>query len=95
MNIAALWKLPLIFVCENNGYSEFSPTEAVTAGRIFERAKPFGIPTLELDGNDLDEGWTLAAEAIARARRGDGPTFIEARTYRFHGHVEGEAGFSA
>lgn len=93
MNIAALWNLPLIFVCENNGYSEFSATDAVTAGRIFERARPFGIPTLELDGNDLTEVSAGAVAAIARARRGEGPTFIEANTYRFHGHVEGEAGF--
>ncbi len=93
MNIAALWKLPLLFVCENNGYSEFSATSTVTAGRIADRAKPFAIPTIEVDGNDLAAVWAAARDALGRARQGEGPTFIEANTYRFHGHVEGEAGF--
>jgi len=93
LNIAALWKLPLIFICENNGYSEFSPTRAVTAGAIVDRAKPFGIPAIAIDGNDVDEVSDAARELIARARADEGPGFIEAHTYRFHGHVEGESLF--
>jgi pyruvate dehydrogenase E1 component alpha subunit len=93
LNIAALWQLPLLFVCENNGYCEFSPTAAVTAGAIVDRARPYGIPAVAIDGNDIGGVVATAGEMIARARTGGGPGFIEARTYRFHGHVEGEALF--
>lgn len=93
LNISALWQLPLIFVCENNGFSEFSPSDTVLAGAISDRAAPFGIPALTPDGNDVTAVWQAAHEAVARARDGDGPTLIEARTYRFHGHVEGEGAF--
>jgi TPP-dependent pyruvate/acetoin dehydrogenase alpha subunit len=93
LNIAALWDLPLILCCENNGFSEFSPSAAVNSGEIADRAKPFGVPAMTVDGNDLIAVWQTADEAIARARSGNGPTLIEARTYRFHGHVEGEKGF--
>lgn len=95
LNIAALWRLPLMFVCENNGYSEFSPTASVTAGAIADRATAFGVPRAVIDGNSLDDVWDKAGEAVLRARSGEGPTFIEARTYRFHGHVEGESAFLA
>ncbi len=91
LNIASLWRLPVIFVCENNGYSEFSPTETVTAGGIADRAKPFGIPTWTIDGNDLTEVWRTGAKATAHAREGEGPAFIEARTYRYSGHFSAEA----
>jgi pyruvate dehydrogenase E1 component alpha subunit len=93
LNIAALWKLPVVFVCENNFYSEFSPVGNVIAGEIVDRAKPYGIPAVAVDGNDLAAVWAAAGEAIGRARAGGGPGFIEARTYRFHGHVEGETAF--
>jgi pyruvate dehydrogenase E1 component alpha subunit len=93
LNIAALWKLPVVFVCENNFYSEFSPVGNVIAGEIVDRAKPYGIPAVAVDGNDLAAVWAAAGEAIGRARAGRGPGFIEARTYRFHGHVEGETAF--
>lgn len=93
LNIAALWKLPLVLCCENNGFSEFSPSAAVNAGAIADRAKPFGVPAMTVDGNDLFAMWQTAEEAVTRARNGGGPTFIEARTYRFHGHVEGEKAF--
>lgn len=93
LNVAALWKLPLLLVCENNGYSEFSRSDAVTAGGIAERAQPYGIPWVRIDGNDLLEVWRTAGEAIGRARRGEGPTFIEAMTYRQRGHVETENSF--
>ena len=90
LNIAALWRLPLIFVCENNGYCEFSPTDTVTAGAIDARAAAFGIPSDAIDGNDVEPVWRTADAAIARARRGDGPSFIEAQTYRLRGHAEAE-----
>lgn len=93
LNMAALWQLPLILCCENNGYSEFSPSSAVNSGKIAERATPFGVPSLVIHGNDLLEVWQAADEAIVRARGGGGPTLIEAKTYRFHGHVEGEKAF--
>jgi len=93
LNVASLWHLPLIFVCENNRYSEFSATATVTAGSIVDRAKPFGVPAFVIDGNDLEAVWRIAAHAVQRARAGAGPTFIEAQTYRFHGHVEGETAF--
>jgi pyruvate dehydrogenase E1 component alpha subunit len=93
LNLAALWKLPLLLVCENNGYSEFSRSDAVTAGHIAERAQPYGVPSVRIDGNDLLEVWAAAGEAVGRARRGEGPTFIEALTYRQRGHVETENSF--
>ena len=93
LNISALWKLPLVLVCENNGYSEFSPTRAVISGNIADRGAAYGVPSVAVDGNDVAAMWQAAHEAVDRARSGGGPTLIEARTYRFHGHVEGEAGF--
>ena len=93
LNLGALWKLPLVFVCENNGYSEYTPSPAVTAGVIADRARPYGIPGIVIDGNDLKEVWSVAGAAIERARRGEGPTLIEARTYRMRGHIEAEAAF--
>lgn len=93
LNIAALWKLPLVLVCENNGFSEFSPTATVTAGSIADRALPYGVAAEAFDGNDLLTVWRAAANALDRARRGDGPTLLEARTYRLRGHVEAEVSF--
>lgn len=93
LNIAALWRLPLILVCENNGYSEFSPTASVTAGEIWNRATPFGVPGRPVDGNDISEVWAAAGEAIERARSGGGATLLEMRTYRLRGHVEAEKSF--
>jgi pyruvate dehydrogenase E1 component alpha subunit len=91
LNIAALWRLPLVFVCENNGFSEFTPAAEVTAGRIADRARAFAVPVAEVDGNDVSAVWGAAAAAIARARDGGGPSFIEARTYRIQGHFEAES----
>lgn len=92
-NIAVLWKLPLILVCEYNGYSEFSASSTVNAGEIADRARAFGIPTEVIDGNDVEAVWTSAGIAIERARKGEGPSFIEAKTYRLRGHLEAEDGF--
>ncbi len=93
LNVGALWKLPLVLVCENNGYSEYTRADAVTAGTIADRARPYGVPGAVIDGNDVIEVWTAADAAIKRARRGDGPTLIEARTYRTRGHIEAETAF--
>jgi pyruvate dehydrogenase E1 component alpha subunit len=93
LNMAAVWKLPLVMVCENNGFSEFSPTDTVTAGEIWRRAEPFGVPAAAIDGNDVLAVWDAAEGAIQRARSGGGPSFIEARTYRWRGHVESEKSF--
>jgi pyruvate dehydrogenase E1 component alpha subunit len=91
LNISALWGLPVVFVCENNGFSEFTPREHVTAGRIADRARAFAIPAVEIDGNDVTEVWQAAGAAIRRAREGGGPSFVEAHTYRIQGHFEAEA----
>lgn len=91
LNIAAVWNLPLIFMCENNGYGEFTPAHTVTAGRLLDRARAFSMPCHEVDGNDADAVWATAAIAIERARAGEGPSYIEAATYRIHGHFEAEA----
>jgi acetoin:2,6-dichlorophenolindophenol oxidoreductase subunit alpha len=94
MNLAAIWKLPVIFACENNGYTEWTPTEKLTAGSISDRGTPFGIPGVKVDGNDVVAVRAAADEAVARARRGEGPTLIECSTYRWHGHNEGEETFA-
>ena len=93
LNVSALWKLPLVLFCENNEWSEFSPTSTVTAGRIGDRASAFGVPSIAVDGNDVIAVWDAAREAVDRARTGGGPTLIEAATYRLLGHVEAEANF--
>jgi pyruvate dehydrogenase E1 component alpha subunit len=93
LNLSALWKLPMIFVCENNLFSEFSRSDTVVAGRIMDRALAYGVPAVQIDGNDIDAVWVAAGQAVQRARTGGGPTFIEAFTYRMAGHVEAETGF--
>lgn len=93
MNLGALWKLPLILICENNGFSEFSPSNTVTAGAIVDRARPYGVAAAKVDGNDLMAVIEVAGEAVNRARNGLGPTLIEAQTYRQRGHVEYEVTF--
>jgi pyruvate dehydrogenase E1 component alpha subunit len=93
LNVGALWKLPLILACENNGFSEFSPTATVTAGRIAERATPLGVPGQVVDGNDIAAVWQAAGTAIDRARQGQGPTLLEFQTYRLRGHMEQETAF--
>ncbi len=93
LNVGALWKLPVILVCENNGFSEFSPGATVSAGEIWRRSEAYGVPGMQVDGNDALAVWQAAGEAIARARAGLGPTLLEARTYRWSGHVETEKSF--
>jgi pyruvate dehydrogenase E1 component alpha subunit len=90
LNIAAVWGLPVIFVCENNTFSEFTPSREITAGRIGDRARAFDVPTRVIDGNDVVAVWHAAHELIALARVGGGPSFLQADTYRIHGHMERE-----
>jgi pyruvate dehydrogenase E1 component alpha subunit len=90
-NIAALWKLPVVFVCENNGYGEATPADfAVSVRDIADRAAAYGIPGVIADGMDYFDVLEKAGEAIDRARRGDGPTLLECKTYRYFGHFVGD-----
>jgi pyruvate dehydrogenase E1 component alpha subunit len=91
LNLAGIWKLPVIFVCENNGYAETtSPDYSVSGQDIAARARGFGMPSIVVDGLDIFAIYEAASEAVGRARRGEGPTFIEAQTYRYYGHFEGD-----
>ena len=92
LNMAAVWKLPVIFVCQNNGYGEHTRYElATSAKRISDRAAGYQMPGVTIDGNDPLAVYAAAREAVSRARAGEGPTLIEAKTFRFHGHVFGDA----
>ena len=90
MNMAALWKLPVIYACENNGYSEYTKTEEIAAGSILARAEAFGIEAHQVDGQDVLAVNELTQKLVARARKGEGPFFIELMTYRYHGHHVGD-----
>ncbi len=94
MNLASIWKLPVLFVCENNQYTEWTHTSKLTAGRIADRGRAMDIPGVQVDGNDVLAVRQATDEAVARARAGEGPTLIEAMTYRWHGHNEGEEAFA-
>jgi len=91
LNMAAIWKLPVIFVCQNNHYGEHTRYELTTsARRISDRAASYQMPGVTVDGNDPLSMYSAANEAVARARSGGGPTLIEALTFRFQGHVFGD-----
>jgi pyruvate dehydrogenase E1 component alpha subunit len=91
LNIASLWQLPVIFVCENNGYAEFTPLSAHTrVERLAEHAKTYGIAASTLDGNDILAVRDAMGKAAAQARKGKGPAFIECLTHRMRGHYEGD-----
>lgn len=90
MNMAALWSLPVIYACENNGYSEYTKTEEIAAGSITARAKAFGIEAFKVDGQDVLVVNALAQKLVTRCRKGEGPFFIELETYRYHGHHVGD-----
>ena len=96
LNMAGLWQLPVVYVCENNGFGEYTRTEeaTVTSQPIGARAAAFGLPTSQVDGNDVIAVYEAVKEAVDRARAGGGPAFIEARTYRLGGHHMGDVGFS-
>lgn len=91
LNLAALWKLPVIFVCQNNRYGEHTKYENATAvDRIAKRAVSYGMPGYTVNGNDPFEMYAAAHAAVQRARDGDGPTLLECMTFRFFGHVFGD-----
>lgn len=90
LNLASAWQLPVIYVCENNMYNEFSPSAPVTGGKIADRAAGFGLPGYEVDGMEVLAVYEAAGQAVERARRGEGPTLLEAKTYRFEAHDQGE-----
>jgi pyruvate dehydrogenase E1 component alpha subunit len=86
LNLAALWRVPVVFICENNLYATTLPVGASVAGTITGRAEAFGIPAESVDGMDPETVYAAMARGVARARAGQGPTFLEFRTYRFYGH---------
>ncbi|HEX5804901.1 MAG TPA: thiamine pyrophosphate-dependent dehydrogenase E1 component subunit alpha [Macromonas sp.] len=91
MNMASVWKLPVVFVCQNNRFAEHTRFENCTSvARVSDRAAAYSMPGLHVDGNDPVAMWQAAGEAIARARNGEGPTLIEAMTFRFFGHNFGD-----
>ena len=92
LNLAAIWKLPIIFVAENNGYAEATPAHYhCSVENIADRAAAYNMPGVTIDGNDLFAVYESAYEAINRARTGQGPSLVEYKTYRHHGHFEGDA----
>ncbi len=90
MNMASLWELPVIYVCENNLYNEYTHFSETTAGEMSARPKAFGIHTEEVDGQDVRAVYAAAQRLVDRARRGDGPAFLLCNTYRFYGHHVGD-----
>jgi TPP-dependent pyruvate/acetoin dehydrogenase alpha subunit len=90
-NMAALWKLPVIYLCEENRYAEFSPSlPFIAVERIEHKARAFGLPGLAVDGNDVLAVYEAVCQAAGQARRGEGPTLLVARTYRLEGHTVGD-----
>jgi pyruvate dehydrogenase E1 component alpha subunit len=90
MNMASLWKLPIVYVCENNRYTEYTPFQEVLAGELRDRPAAFGLPVEEVDGQDLRAVVPAAAKLVKRARRGEGPGFLICHTYRYYGHHVGD-----
>jgi 2-oxoisovalerate dehydrogenase E1 component len=90
LNLAAVWQSPVVFFCENNGYSEFSPTASQHAAPLARRTSGYGIPYVAVDGNDVVATARAMAGAVRAARAGGGPAVVEAATYRWHGHYEGD-----
>jgi TPP-dependent pyruvate/acetoin dehydrogenase alpha subunit len=92
VNLAAIWNLPVVLVCENNIYAEFSDSRTLTrVPAVVDRCGAYGIEAQAVDGNDVVAVAALTADAAARCRAGDGPFLIEAETYRWHGHYEGDS----
>src|SRR5437773_4613455 len=94
LNFAAVWKLPVVFVCENNLYMEYTPIGAVTAvpHPAADRAAAYGLDSIIVDGNDVDAVYAVAMRTLARARGGEGPSLVEAKTYRHSGHSRADPG---
>ena len=89
-NLAALWRLPMVFFCENNGYAEFSPIADQHPVPMAARAAGYGLEYVPVDGNDVEAVAAVMTDAVGRIRAGGGPMFVEAITYRWHGHYEGD-----
>ena len=89
-NLAALWRLPIVFFCENNGYAEFSPIADQHPVPMSARAAGYGLDYVPVDGNDVEAVAAVMTDAVRRIRAGGGPVFVEAATYRWHGHYEGD-----
>jgi acetoin:2,6-dichlorophenolindophenol oxidoreductase subunit alpha len=93
MNLAGIWRLPVVFICENNLYGEYSPVHVTTpVARLSDRAASYGMPGIQVDGNDVLAVREAMAAAVERARGGAGPTMIEALTYRIVGHSRSDSG---
>ncbi len=94
LNLAVIWNLPVVFVCENNLYMEYTPIASVTAvpNPAADRAAAYGLEAILVDGNDADEMHEIARRCVDRARRGDGPSLVEAKTYRHTGHSRADPG---
>ena len=91
LNLAAIWKLPVIYLCENNQYAEAMPArEFVASQRISDRAQSYGLESITIDGNDIEQTYATATRIIAKTRSGGGPVLIEALTYRIRGHYVGD-----
>ena len=90
MNLAALWKLPVIYACENNLYNEYTHFSETTAGKILDRPRAFGIEAMEVNGQNVVEVFEAASRLVGRARQGEGPSFLLCNTYRYHGHHVGD-----
>ncbi len=90
MNMASLWKLPVIYVCENNLYNEYTHFSETLAGEVIARAQAIGIQAVSVDGQDVQTVYATMHELVARARRGEGPAFLECKTYRYFGHHVGD-----
>jgi pyruvate dehydrogenase E1 component alpha subunit len=91
VNLAACWRLPIVYVCQHNGWSISQPAASYLAAPVVDRARGYGIPGVAVDGNDVEAVRAVVGQALARARRGDGPTLVEARTWRQGGHWAGDA----
>ena len=89
-NMAQLWKLPVIYVCENNQYGEYTKQQEAGAGTLIGRAQAFGIHAVEVDGQDIRQVFLTMRQLVERARRGEGPGFLVCNTYRFMGHHVGD-----
>jgi acetoin:2,6-dichlorophenolindophenol oxidoreductase subunit alpha len=91
MNLAAIWRLPVVFVCENNGYAQTTPAEyALACEHVADRAAAYRMPGVTVDGQDVLAVFAAAGEAVRRGRAGGGPSLVECLTYRFHGHHQGD-----
>jgi pyruvate dehydrogenase E1 component alpha subunit len=90
LNMASLWKLPVVYICENNQYTEYTPYRQVMSGELRNRPAAFGVPVDEIDGQDIRQVYAAAQRMVARARRGDGPSFLICNTYRYSGHHVGD-----